>query len=198
MIGNKAIFNTFDSLPYIPYKIIEHLANNPNANDFWKLIKYQDYDALSHPDLSLQEKLSMVCKNQSDQNNYGVFLTRMVENEQVAERSIMKVYKSDSVPVNAQVATVCYEFDILCGGKMTVVDYNGYPCSRLDVMETSLLQSLNGADVAGVGLLQFNYQLSRLCRSSFGVGNNTSFIGTGLIMAVQVSSLHDRECQVVC
>lgn len=187
-------FNKFDSMPYIPYKIISHLAQDSMAEDFWKLLNYQDYDALSHPNLSLQGKLSLVCKNQSDQNNYGVFLTRMIENEQVAERSILKVYKTDTLPINACVATVCYELDILCGAKMSVVDYNGYPCSRLDVMETLLLRSLNGADVAGVGLLQFNYELSRLCRSSFGVGNNTSYVGTGIILATQVSNVYDTEC----
>jgi hypothetical protein len=184
-------FNTFSALPYIPYNIISHLAQDPKAEGFWKLLKYDGYDALEQDNLSLQEKLSMVYKNQANQNEYSVFLTNLLEDEQTRERTILKVFKNNSVPVNAQVATICYEFDILCGAKMAVVDYQGVPCNRLDVAESILLNSLNGIDVAGVGFLQFNYELSRLCRSSFGLGNNMSFVGTGIIIAVQVSNISD-------
>ena len=41
-----ASFNKFTSLPFIPYKILVALMDNDN---FFKLLKYNTYDALSSP-----------------------------------------------------------------------------------------------------------------------------------------------------
>lgn len=191
---NKPLFNTFASLPNIPYNIVVHLAKDPKADNLFKLLKYNDYDALGKPNLSLQEKLSLVWKNDPDQNKYNIFFTQMVENEQTEERTLLKIYKYTTSPENAQTAVVSYEFDILTGGKITMVEYNGYPCSRLDVAEAILLESLNGIDVNGVGYFQFNQQLSRLDRSYYGIGNNTNFTGHGIIMSVMVSDLSNAGC----
>lgn len=191
---NKPLFNTFDSMPFIPYNIVAHLANDPVADDLFKLLKYNTYDAISQPSLSLKEKMSMIYKNQPQQNDYNIFLNRLVEDEETAERTILKVYKNNSDPVSAQISTICYEFDILVGAKIPMVDYQGIPCRRTDVMETLLMQSLNGADVQGVGWLQFNGQLSRYCKSAMGIGNNTNYEGTAIVMAVQNGDLNVEGC----
>ena len=93
---NKPLFNTFDSMPFIPYNIVAHLANDPVADDLFKLLKYNTYDAISQPSLSLKEKMSMIYKNQPQQNDYNIFLNRLVEDEETAERTILKVYKNNS------------------------------------------------------------------------------------------------------
>lgn len=189
-----ASFNKFSALPYIPYNIISHLAKDPKADGLWKLLKYSGVDALSQPSLTLQEKLALVWKGQPKQNDFSIFFTRLVEDEQLEERSLIKIYKADTLPETHINAICTYAFDLLTGAKTTVVDYEGVPCSRLDVMEMYLLQSLNGIDVSGVGLLQFNHNLSRLSRSTYGIGNNTSYIGTQLLMAVGVTDIDDRQC----
>lgn len=189
-----ASFNQFNSLPYIPYNIISHLAQDPKADGLWKLLKYNGADALSQPSLTLKEKLALVWKGQPKQNEYSVFFTRLVEDEQLEERSLIKIYNADTLPENHLKSICSYAFDILTGAKTTVVDYEGVPCSRIDVMEMFLLQSLNGIEVSGVGVLQFNHGLSRLSRSTYGIGNNTSYIGTQLIMGVIVSDINDTKC----
>lgn len=188
------MFNQLTSMPYIPYRIIAHLAQDVKANDLWKLLKYNTEDALSKPNLTLEEKLSLVCKNNSDQNKYGFFLTRLVENEQTIERTIIKLYKVNTVPNNRLQAICPYSFDIVTGAKTVVVDYNGIPCSRLDVIESILSQSLNGVDVGGVGFLEYNRELNRICGAVYGIGNNTSYIGQSVVFAVRVSGLDDRQC----
>lgn len=187
-------FNSFKTMPFIPYNIVSHLAQDPKADNLFKLLKYPSYDALSKPSLTLQEKIEMINKNQSMQNEYNIFLSRLIEDEQTKEQSILKIYKAETVPTNAQVAVVCYEFDIMCGAKTTVVDYDNIPVSRLDLMESIILESLNGADVNGVGVLQFNRKLTSSCRSSIGIGNNSNYIGTALVMGVLVSTLDDSRC----
>lgn len=192
---NKPLFNTFDSMPFIPYNIVAHLANDPVADDLFKLLKYNTYDAISQPSLSLKEKMSMIYKNQPQQNDYNIFLNRLVEDEETVERTILKVYKNNSDPIIAQRATICYEFDILVGAKIPMIDYQGLPCRRTDVIEMILLKSLNGAEIDGtVGWFQFNDDLSRYCKSAMGIGNNTNYEGTAIVMAVQLGNLNDTGC----
>lgn len=181
-------------MPYIPYRIVAHLAQDDKAKDLWKLLKYNTEDALSKPDLTLDEKLALVCKNNSEQNKYSFFLTRLIEDEQIEERSIVKLYKINTLPEDNIKAICVYSFDILSGAKSTIVDYDGYPCSRLDVMEAILVQSLNGADVGGVGVLQYSRELARACGAAYGIGNNTNYQGNSVVMAVRVSGLDDRQC----
>lgn len=188
------LYNQLNAMPYIPYRIISYLANDPKAEDLWKLLKYNTEDALLKPDLTLDEKIELICKNNANQNDYSVFFTRLIENEQTIERTIIKLYKINTIPDSRLQAICPYSFDILTGAKTVVVDYNGIPCSRLDVIESILAQSLNGADVGGVGLLEYNRELNRVCGAVYGIGNNTSYIGQSVVFAVRVSGLHDKEC----
>ena len=45
-----ALYNDYKFMPYIPYRILEYLANN-NEN-LWKILKYDTYDCLSKEDLT--------------------------------------------------------------------------------------------------------------------------------------------------
>lgn len=186
-----ASFNKFTSLPFIPYKILVALMDNDN---FFKLLKYNTYDALSKPALSEDEKVAMICTDVDDMQNYNIFLTNVEPNELISSKTILKVYRYDTLPENSTLATICYRFDILYGTKNSMVGYNGVPCSRVDVMEMELMKTLNGADVAGVGMLQFNHELSRLSRSTLNVGNNYTFTGTSIIMATQIADIEGGIC----
>ena len=50
------MFNSMSSLPYIPYNILIYLARQDSAEDIWKMLKYNSYDALSKPNLTFNEK----------------------------------------------------------------------------------------------------------------------------------------------
>lgn len=185
-----ANFNKFTSLPFIPYRIIVALMENDN---FFKLLKYNTYDALSKPNLTEDEKIAMICKDNEDMHNYNIFLTNVEPNELVQSKTILKIYRYDTLPDNYAMATVSYKMDILYGTKNAVVNYQGVPCARVDVMEMELMKTLNGADVAGVGLLQFNHELSRLSRSTLNIGNNYTFTGTSIVMATQLADLQGGD-----
>ncbi len=186
-----ANFNKFTSLPFIPYKIIVALMENDN---FFKLLKYNTYNALSKPALTDDEKSELICTDVDDMQNYNIFLTNVEPNELVSSKTILKLYRYDTLPDNTALATICYRFDILYGAKNALVSYKGVPCSRADVMEMELMKTLNGADVAGVGLLQFNHDLSRLSRSTLNIGNNYTFTGTSIVMATQIMDVSGGIC----
>lgn len=176
-------FNKFEFLPYIPYKIAVKLLENENL---FKLLKYNDYECISKPNLTYDEKIAMIWKDQSNMADYYLYLTNIEPDELIKSKTILKIYKYDTLPVSPMISTISYKIDILCGTKNTLVNYNGVPCSRLDTIEMEILKSLNGEDVAGVGYLQFNHELSRLSRSMMTIGNNYTFTGTTMVMSTQL------------
>ncbi len=184
-------FNKFTGLPFIPYRIVEALTENENL---FKLLKYNTYDCLSAENLTLDEKLAMVWKDQPEMEEYHIFLTNIEANELSDSKTFLKIYKYDMLPDNAVLATVAYKFDVLYGTKNALVDYQGVPCNRGDVIEMELMKTLNGADVAGVGLMQFNHELSRLSRSMMTIGNNDTFTGTTIVMATQLADIGVDGC----
>ena len=186
-----AVNNKFSSMPYIPFKIVMALLENDN---FCKLIYYNTYDALDQPNLTMTQKKALIWEGQDNMHDYNIFLTNVQPNEETDSKTIMKVYKYVNDPINRSVATVAYEFDILFGSKIPLVRYNGITCNRGDLIEMEIMKTLNGEDVAGVGYLQFNSELTSLCRSRVGIGNNYTFTGLSIIMATQIMDIEEGGC----
>lgn len=188
MIG----FNDFQIAPYIPYNIILQLIENENI---FKILKYPEYDCLNKENVPYEEKINMIWKNQDRQEDYNIFINRTINNMIYDAKTILKIYKVDIQPVNRSLSIVSYEFDILYGSKIALINYNGVPCNRADVLETEILKTLNGKNVNGVGVLQFNEDLTRICRSRNNLGNESTFSGTSLIMATQIGSSGGDNCE---
>lgn len=189
-----AIYNKYLTMPYIPYKIIEYLAKN-NEN-LWKILKYNDYDCLSKDDLTFEEKMELIWSHENRQEDYNIFITDLIVDSIPNEKTIIKIYKYFTIPENNINANALYEFDILYGGKIAMIDYNGYPCNRGDVCEAEILSTLNGVDVGGVGMLEFNRRKSSMSKSGLNIGDNKNFTGTSLIMVTNISDIGDMgTCQ---
>lgn len=185
-----ALYNQFDNLPYVPYNIIVKLFENDNL---WKMIYYNTYDCLSQAPLTMEQKSDLIWKDQDRMEDYNIFLSSLNENMLPESKTFIKLYNLDMSPDNHIVSTVAYQFEIFCGGKISMIDYNGIPANRLDVIKMEVLKVLNGEDVAGVGVLQFNSKLTRLCRSGSGtLGDGRKFHGTNLVMATQISSVSSK------
>lgn len=187
----NAINNKFLSMPFIPFKIVMALLENDN---FCKLIYYNTIDALDRPDLTIAQKRAMIWDGQDDMEHYNIFLTNVQPNEETENRTVVKVYRYVTDPINRNIATVAYAFDILFGSKIPLVRYNGITCNRGDVIEMEIMKTLNGEDVAGVGYLQYDNDLTALCRSRVGVGNNYTFTGLSIIMATQIADAEGSGC----
>lgn len=170
-------------MPYIPYKIVEYLALNNQA--IWKMLKYNSYDALSKPDLTIDEKLSLLWKS-GKQEPYGVFLTNLVEDVIPTSKCIMKLYHYYTHASELYTSTVVYAFDFLYGGQMALVDYQGVPVSRGDLFISEILYTLNGANVGGVGQLVFYDDMSRYDLARSTIGNQKTFTGVQLYMSTLV------------
>lgn len=192
------MFNKFSNIPFIPYNIVLSLATNESesANNIFKLLKYPSYDALLKPDLGFKEKVDMIWRNQDRMEDYRIFLTNIENNAISNSQTFLKCYRLDMYPKNHIVSEVCYEFDLLFAVKTSMVEHKNLPCNRADVFESELMNVLNGEEVGGVGKLQYNAQLSRLCRSRAGLGNNSTFTGVSIVMAMLTSDVREdcNEC----
>lgn len=177
------MYNSLKGLPTALYNILTYLViHNENI---WKMLKYNSYDALNHPDLTFEEKMDFLWKN-GPQENYSIFFTNLIEDAICESKCVLKMYDYyiHATP-SSYLATPVFAFDFLYGGNMSLVDYNGIPANRGDVFVHELLKTINGVEIGGVGKLTFNDDLSRYDAARSVVGNIKSFTG----ITVYLSSL---------
>lgn len=192
------MYNSLSRLPTIPYNIMVYLAKStdPIAEVFWKMLAYKDYKALSHEPLTFQQKMKLVWA-QGKQDTYSVFLTNLIEDAMAESKQIVKIYQYYIHASELYTSTVVYAFDCLYGGQMSLVEYNGIPVNRGDLFIHCILALLNGVEVGGVGKLTFLDDMSRYSAARSTIGNNKTFTGVQLYMAVDVGDAGTEDgCRV--
>ena len=192
------MYNSLSRLPTIPYNIMVYLAKStdPISDVFWKLLAYKDYEALSHEPLTFQQKMKLVWLN-GKQDTYSVFLTNLIEDAMAESKQIVKIYQYYIHASELYTSTVVYAFDCLYGGQMSLVEYNGLPVNRGDLFIHCILTLLNGVEVGGVGKLTFLDDMSRYSAARSTIGNNKTFTGVQLYMAVDVGDTGAEDgCRV--
>lgn len=192
------MYNSLSALPTIPYNIMVYLAKStdPVAEVFWKMLAYKDYKALSHEPLTFQQKMKLVWA-QGKQDTYSVFLTNLIEDAMAESKQIVKIYQYYIHASELYTSIVVYAFDCLYGGQMSLVEYNGIPVNRGDLFIHCILALLNGVEVGGVGKLTFLDDMSRYSAARSTIGNNKTFTGVQLYMAVDVGDAGTEDgCRV--
>ena len=179
------MYNSLSNLPQITYNILVYLAQQTSAENLWILLKYRDYDCLSHENLTVAEKMSYIWKS-GKQEDIGVFLTPLVEDRITESKTIVKIYTYYIHQNEPYLSSVVYAFDCLYGGNMALIDYNGIPSSRGDVFIHTILSTLNGAEVGGVGKLMFTSDLTRYNLAKATIGNSRTFTGVQLFLTTKV------------
>ena len=192
------MYNSLSRLPTIPYNIMVYLAKStdPIAEIFWKMLAYKDYKALSHEPLTFQQKMKLVWA-QGKQDTYSVFLTNLIEDAMAESKQIVNIYQYYIHASELYTSIVVYAFDCLYGGQMSLVEYNGIPVNRGDLFIHCILALLNGVEVGGVGKLTFLDDMSRYSAARSTIGNNKTFTGVQLYMAVDVGDAGTEDgCRV--
>ena len=67
--------NKYTSLPSVPYKIISYLAQNNEK--IFKALYYQGSDALSQPNLTLEQKIDMIYVDEGKEVEKNIFLKQL-------------------------------------------------------------------------------------------------------------------------
>ena len=192
--GNSSMaFNDFSEMPYIPYKILDALLTEESqiAEDFWKLLKYADVDAIDKPNLTYEEKVAIIWRGDSIEQNYNVFLKPLVGSslDTAEAQTQLRIFRFTSMPTNQFESVVTFEADFITNEKTALVYHNGMLCERTDLMESMFLNIMNGRDIGvGSGYINFNREFSRSCNSQLNIGNSKSFYGRSLVMAINFAS----------
>ena len=186
-------FNNFEEMPEFPYRIIEVLLQDKSqeVENFWKLLKYTDQNALKNDNLTFSEKKALIWTGDSIEQNYNIFLKPLIGSslDSAEAQTQLRLYRYNTVPTNQHEAIICFEADFITNGKTSLVRRNGLLCERTDVMESLFLSIMNGRDIKiGSGIFTFDRTLSRSCNSQLNISNSKSFYGRSLIMALRFVS----------
>lgn len=191
----KPLYNKLTDLPKIPYKIIEYIAKS-NNEDLWKVLYYPDYDCLSKPNLTFKQKMDLIWKNESDEFKYRIFLKPLVSSELTDAMTQLRLNQINIKPTDQYSSIILYEFLIITGEKIALMDFDGVPVPRIDFIEKTLLDLLNGKDIGvGTSYFQFNQELSRESQARLSVNNGKTAFGSSLIMGIMVSNLGENSCE---
>ena len=186
-------FNNFEEMPEFPYRIIEVLLQDKSqeVENFWKLLKYTDQNALKNDNLTFSEKKALIWTGDSIEQNYNIFLKPLIGSslDTAEAQTQLRLYRYNTVPTNQHEAIICFEADFITNEKTSLVRRNGLLCERTDVMESLFLSIMNGRDIKiGSGIFIFDRTLSRSCNSQLNISNSKSFYGRSLIMALRFVS----------
>ena len=192
--GNSSMaFNNFKEMPQLPYKVVTTLLTeeSKSAEDFWKLLKYVDVDALSKPNLTYEEKMALIWDGDSIEQDYNVFLKPLIGSslDDAEAQTQLRVFRYTTMPTSRFEAVMTIEADFITNEKTCLVYQDGILCERTDVMESLFLDVMNGRDIEiGSGVVMFDRELSRSCNSQLNIGNSKSFYGRSLVMALEFIS----------
>ena len=158
MITEEREYATYEVLPNIPYKIVEHLMTSPDAEIIWKLLKYTDADAYDKENLTLEEKSKLIYSGQSDASKYCVFFDYMMDDAEYEMNTLLRIYPAEVYP-NTRVHGLCsINLEVFCHAK---TNHLSNYTTRVDTIIQALLKVLNGADIGGIGVMFFDNQGSR-------------------------------------
>lgn len=139
--GSYAQYEGFDSFSY---NCVSYLMNNDEV--VWKLLKYSKPTAWQMPDLTQEEKASLIYKGEDNSSKFHVFLDQGQPDVETQEGSIIRISPYSIAAPNRVVGTVMMMFEVY-------TNYHNNHLSnyktRNDMIAKRFLQVFNGATIEG-------------------------------------------------
>lgn len=136
---------------YFSYNCINYLLETNEV--VWKLMYYNESDAMSKPNLTKDQKRSMIYKGETDETLFNVFASEKQTNAWLRETCILRIFPHSVVPDNRTVNTTAMVFDVYTHYRVdTLIDGT----TRTDTIIEELMNLFNGANIGGLGMLSFN------------------------------------------
>jgi hypothetical protein len=156
----KDQYNKFQTFPLAFYNIAKYLINN--EDEMWKILKYSDPDAWNRPNLTNKEKGDLIYAGQPNETDFRLFGSVGMDNAWTVEACILCISPITLVPQNYVYGYMSIGFEVYSHYK--IVALSNYT-SRIDVVTQRLIETLNGADIEGVGRLYFDFKASSATKS---------------------------------
>lgn len=184
MSNNDVAYNNGQDIPIIISKILEFLIENGNEN-FWKAIKYPDYDCLSKPNLTLQEKRDLIYTNGKNLNDFNIYANMpLISPEEDKAKTLLKVYKIRTKPIDRMNFIISINFDIITHTALSNIGRDNDMLSRIDYIESELIEMLHEKDFY-FGRVQFDRGISADAEAYLAYNNSNNYFGQCLCLTVR-------------
>jgi hypothetical protein len=155
--GIQQEYNKYTEFPFLSYNCISYLMQN--NEDIWKLLKYNTANALNEPNLTNAQKAALIYKGQEKETDFRVFFDGGQDDSWKIECGILRIYPYDIDPINWKIGNISLCLQVFCHYKVNhLVNYT----TRVDTIIQNLIETLNGADIEGIGRLHFNKKAARM------------------------------------
>jgi hypothetical protein len=149
-IGQTA-YNDFTNYAKFSYNCITYLLNNNEL--VWKLLKHTEPNAWNLPNLTYAEKAALIYAGQEDASKYHVFLDIKQPDVFTLETSLIRIAPYYAIGHNRTVGLVEMSMEVFSHNK---INHMSNYQTRVDTIVGELLALFNGADIGGLGLLNFD------------------------------------------
>ena len=156
----KQSYNKFTQLQNLSYNCISYLIEKEEL--LWKLLKYNDPDCWNKADLTKEEKGSLIYNGSPEETKYRVFMDIGADNSWLVEACILRVSPLNIIPNNYIYGNVSMSFEIYTHYKINQL--SNYT-TRIDSATQRIIETMNGAEVEGLGRLYFDRRASGNARS---------------------------------
>jgi hypothetical protein len=170
-------YNKLVGIDQFSLNIINYLIAH---NDLiFNLLHYTDnqaWDSTVHPYLTKAQKQAMLYMGQDDESIYNIFIDSGQDNAVTKQICILRIGPDSFIPTNYVYGDVSILFEVYCHYKINALS-NVRTRSMMIIQQ--LVETLNGAEVGGIGRLYFDASKSRNCRMQ--VVGTMPFKGAGII-----------------
>lgn len=151
MSDDKFAYNTFKGLDEISMNCIGLLMDESEL--VWKLLKYKTNDAWNKPDVSRDEKRTMIYNGLGDESDYKVFLDIGQNDAFTREDCVIRISPHSAVGKNRTVGMIVVSFEVFSHYKInTMSNYK----TRVEMITQEFFRIFNGSRVGGLGQLFFD------------------------------------------
>ena len=137
----------------------------------------------------MQEKRKLIYTGNSVSKDFRVFLQPYLDDSFLEECAMIRIYPMSIYPENHIMGTVYIAIETISHVKITNIlsDDDIAPVkSRETVMLTEIMKTLNGKEVNGAGLLQYNRDHGIQDKTMINIWNNRNFFGHTTVMSVKL------------
>lgn len=153
---DKEAYSKLTGFRYYSYNCINYLLDE-NEN-IWKLMYYDQADAMNKPNLTKDQKRAMIYKGQQDETLYNVFASEKQTNAWLRETSILRIFPHSVIADNRTINTTVMVFDVYTHYRVDTLED---ATTRTDTIIEELVDLFNGANIGGLGRLTFNSATAR-------------------------------------
>lgn len=209
---DRNAYNRLVNLDNIEFRIVDFLAKSENkyAQNIFKILKYDTEDCLYQNNLSYEEKMALLYKNNGEASSERIYLSPYIDDAYILQSSHLHIYVYSVFPLNHLESTVNIGIETIVHNKIANIygdaslyssntnpselGPDGQPIiiykSRASELLKCVLASLNGYFVAGVGTLQFNSKLTGSeSKAKMSLWNGKKFFGHMTILSTILSGV---------